>query len=196
MALSVHPDTVFLSAPDAIQSRHDLERLYRDPDPFKDEKNPNSAKRRDFLISEIPSGPYQRTLDIGCGNGFITRALPGDAVVGLDIAAAAVEAAKQHPQNNVSRLSFRQGTLFHLEALLADNGPFDLVVLSNILYPQYIGFAKAFVYQQVDAILAQGGTLVCCHDDALYRARFPYLMLREQFFVYEGKTLRLEVYHK
>jgi ubiquinone/menaquinone biosynthesis C-methylase UbiE len=41
------------------------------------------ADERDELMSVIESLPGKRTLDVGCGTGFVTTRLPGE-VVGLD----------------------------------------------------------------------------------------------------------------
>lgn len=174
-----------------MQSHHELDEWHRDDDPWGYESSQDDRLRKAILLSELPQRHYRNVLDIGCGQGFLTRDLPGDAVTGIDISGEAIQKA-QKLQND--RLSFRQASLFELTSTVA--GPFDLVVITGVLYPQYIGRALNLVYHIVDGMLADDGLLVSVHIDAWYQARFPYLMLKEHFYAYREYTHRLEVYVK
>lgn len=175
----------------ALQALEELEAWHRTADPWQYESHPDDAKRRDILLSELPRIAYARTLDVGCGQGFVTRALPGRSVLGIDISAEAVARAEA---DRDGRIRYLQCGLF--DAARALEGSFDLVVITGVLYPQYIGNALQVVYRVVDRLLADGGVLASVHIDAWYRARFPYLMLREHRYAYREHVHRLEIYAK
>ncbi|GKS58992.1 hypothetical protein YTPLAS18_25190 [Nitrospira sp.] len=174
-----------------MQSFEDLEHWYHQADPWGYESNPDDHKRVEMLLSELPSGRYRRVLDIGCGEGFVTRKLPGEEVVGIDVSRSAVDRARQHESH---RLKFMQCSLF--DAATLPGVPFDLVIITGVLYDQYIGRSLPMIYRIVDDLLADDGILVSIHIDTWYRARFPYLMLKECFYPYREYVHRLEVYGK
>ena len=174
-----------------MQNLEDLERWYSQVDPWGYESNPDDRKRVEMLLSELPCGPYRRVLDIGCGEGFVTRKLPGDKVLGIDVSKAAVDRARL---NESDRLKFMQCSLFDAASL--PGAPFDLVIITGVLYDQYIGRSLPVIYRIVDDLLADDGILVSIHIDAWYRARFPYLMLKECVYPYREYVHRLEVYGK
>ena len=77
-----------------------------------------------------------------------------------------------------------------------DIGEFDLVIITDVMYPQYIGNSLNLIYLIIDKILRKRGTLISVHINEWYKARFPYLLLREYFYNYREYTHRLEVYVK
>jgi predicted TPR repeat methyltransferase len=174
-----------------LQPLQELEAWHRAPDPWQYESHPDDARRREILLSELPRIDYARVLDIGCGQGFVTRSLPGRSVLGIDISAEAVARAAT---SGDERVKYLQCGL--LDAWRRIEGRFDLVVITGVLYPQYIGNALQVVYRVVDRLLADGGVLASVHIDAWYRARFPYLMLREHRYAYREYVHRLEIYAK
>jgi len=147
--------------------------------------------RKSVLLSELPQRGYQNTLDIGCGQGFVTRDLPGEHILGVDISDEAINRARSIQD---SRLEFKQLSLFELTNEL--DMQFDLIVITGVLYSQYIGRAHNLVYHVIDSILADNGILVSVHIDSWYSARFPYLMLKQHYYPYREYTHRLEVYVK
>ena len=174
-----------------IQSSDDLDKWYGQADPWGYESNPDDLKRKALLLSELPVKDYQRVLDIGCGHGFITRDLPGREVIGVDISSQAVLQAARFAS---TRHRFQQASLFELPALF--DRPFDLVVVTGVIYPQYIGHALSAAYAAIDRLLAVEGILVSVHIDQWYRARFPMLRLKELYYPYREYTHRLEIYVK
>jgi predicted TPR repeat methyltransferase len=174
-----------------MQTSNEIEDWYKQHDPWGYESNPADARRRSILLSELPSGRYQRVLDIGCGEGFMTQSLPGNEVLGIDVSARAIERARRLEDQH---LKFAQCSIFDAEKL--GDLPFDLIVMTGVLYEQYIGRALPLVYRILDQLLADDGVLISVHIDAWYRARFPYLLLHEHFYPYREYTHRLEIYVK
>ena len=177
-----------MSAP--LQSPDELDRWYGTADPWRYEENPDDARRRDVLLSELPERPYRSVLDIGCGEGFITRRLPGERILAVDLSEAAILRARERPD---PRIEFRRGDIFGIVELAAGER-FDLVVITGVLYPQYIGAAHSLVYHLVDQVLAPGGVLASVHIDEWYRARFPFLLLDSFVYPYREHLHRIEVY--
>lgn len=123
-----------------IQSVKDIDNWYRSDDPWNYENSLDDQKRTDILIHDQS---YEHVLDIGCGHGFITRNLPGKKIVGVDISALAIKQAKKlgKSKNSQTKIQYIQGDLFSLTTQLPNN-KFDLIVITGVLYPQYIGHSQ------------------------------------------------------
>jgi SAM-dependent methyltransferase len=81
------------------------------------------------LRARIPEG--QRVLDLGCGSGHLLAALKPSRGVGVDIAAPSVEEARRlHRGEN---LYFFEGELEDRRLLAQTGGPFDAIVLVNVV---------------------------------------------------------------
>lgn len=174
-----------------LQPLEELEKWHAADDPWGYETNPDDQKRKDVLLSEIPRKDYRRVLDIGCGQGFVTRDLPGKEVLGIDISREAIKKARAF---KTKRIKFLCSSLFDLNRTLHEQ--YDLVIITGVLYPQYIGNSLNLAYSIIDKLLADNGILVSVHIDAWYTARFPYLRLNDYYYAYREHTHRLEVYEK
>jgi 2-polyprenyl-3-methyl-5-hydroxy-6-metoxy-1,4-benzoquinol methylase len=175
----------------SIQPITDLETWHKKEDPWGYENHPDDLKRKNILISEIPKKEYGRVLDIGCGQGFITRFLPGAEILGMDISHAAIHHARKYEN---ARLKFHQGSLFDLSQDQEES--YDLIVITGVLYPQYIGNSLTLVYRIIDRILRPNGILASVHIDAWYKARFPYPLLKSITYDYREYIHWLEIYGK
>ncbi|MEH2183076.1 glycosyltransferase [Nostoc sp.] len=158
---------------------------------WQDETMPENKIYKELILSEIPENNYKNVLHIGCGHGFITKDLAGEKVLGVDILSNAINKAKADENNG---LEFIQSCL--LELVHKTQGNYDLIVITGVLYSQYIGKSHNFIYSLLDKLIIDNGILICCHIDEWYKARFPYLMLDYSLFQYRQHTQRLEVYVK
>ncbi len=86
------------------------------------------------------------------------------------------------------------GSLFDLPDLHLP--PMDLIVITGVLYPQYIAKSIRLVYVLIDQLLKPGGVLVCSHILDWYQSRFPYLTVSREYFPYRDFSQILEVYTK
>jgi 2-polyprenyl-3-methyl-5-hydroxy-6-metoxy-1,4-benzoquinol methylase len=179
-----------------LQPLEELEKFYNADDPWGYETNLDDLKRKNIILSEIPDRHYKNVLDIGCGHGFITRELPSNKIMGVDISANAIAQAKlnQNKEKNPKDIDFIQSSIFELNSHISES--YDLIVITGVLYSQYIGEGKSLVYKIVDELLADDGILVCSHINDWYCLRFPYLMVENHYFDYREYTQCLEVYVK
>lgn len=85
------------------------------------------------IMALLPDRRFRSALDLGCGLGLLSQHLAGrcDAVLGIDVAAAAVGHARTRAAG-IPNLCFEQGDLLHLPQEL--DGRFDLVVVADTLY--------------------------------------------------------------
>jgi len=175
-----------------LQSKEELESWYQKEDPWDYEKNPDDLARRTILLSAIPKKKYRNVLDIGCGNGFITNYLPGEKIIGVDISSKAVQFAKKNAPSHIEYFPY---SIFDLPFLKWENS-FDLIVITGVLYPQYIGNSEKLVYSIIDDLLLPNGILVSCHIEEWYHSRFPYISLHREYYSYRDYVHLLEVYLK
>ncbi len=174
-----------------IQSKSELDEWYKSPDPWAYANDGEDSKRKQILLTEIPDLPYKTVLDIGCGNGFITTDLPGENIKGVDLSDKAVEFANTN--NTKSNISYEAANIFDL---VNWDRKFDLIVITGVLYPQYIGASSKLIYLIIDKLLNENGILVSVHINEWYTCRFPYNLVRERVYPYREYLHRLEVYQK
>lgn len=174
-----------------VQDKQELDDFYSTADPWGYYNNPHDATRKERILAALPQLEYESALDIGSGNGFITNSLPARQVIGLEFSEKAVVWANEHAAPHVKYIN---GSVFDLPDL--DFPPMDLVVITGVLYPQYIGKSVRLVYTLIDQILKPGGVLLCSHIYEWYQSRFPYLTVSREYFAYREYSQVLEVYVK
>ncbi|MCC5613935.1 class I SAM-dependent methyltransferase [Nostoc sp. CHAB 5836] len=174
-----------------LQTIKEIDIFYDQFDPWQYETTPDDNKRKEIILSEIPHRDYKNVLDIGSGHGFITRDLPGENVLGVDISFNAIHQAKTY---ETSKLKFIQSSIFDIPQKTKEK--YDLIVITGVLYSQYIGKSHNLIYLLLDQLIVDNGILICSHIDEWYKARFPYLMLEYYLFEYRQYTQRLEIYIK
>lgn len=176
-----------------LEPLESIERHWEDPDPWAYDSTPDDEVRAARLLTHLPERRYARTLDIGCGNGFVTLRLPGDEVIGTDISERAVGWARERAaaREDAGRFRFEAASIFDLAG--RGLGRFDLVVVTGVLYEPYIGRAFSLVRLIVDDLLADGGVLASVHIDDWFPHRFPYTTLRISIDRYREYHHRLEV---
>ncbi|MFL9829082.1 class I SAM-dependent methyltransferase [Rhodoplanes sp. SY1] len=178
---------------DLIQPLQELNDFYSVADPWNYQGTPDDTRRLAELRSLLPQRMFSSALDIGCGNGFVTVTLPASTIVGIDVSEAAIGWAQRRvaSRSSANSISFLTLSIFELDQL--PQAGFDLVCITGVLYPQYIGKAHALVSLMVDHVLAPSGMLACCHIDDWYKSRLPYTLVDQSVYSYREYTHRLEV---
>ncbi|NUU17291.1 bifunctional PIG-L family deacetylase/class I SAM-dependent methyltransferase [Cellulomonas humilata] len=133
---------------DATYDRHD--------DPWGYADRWYEERKRALTLAVLPDARYGRVLEVGCGIGVLTEQLAerADDLLAVDVSAAAVERARERvPGVRVEVADIASGV---------PEGPFDLVVLSEVGY--YLDRPSlARVLGELRGRLAPGGTLLACH---------------------------------
>lgn len=103
------------------QSKQELEHWYQSEDPWAYKTTPDDASRKEKIINILREfGPYNRALDIGAGEGYVTESIPAEKIHAIEISDLA---ASRFP-SNVMRV-------------LEPDSKYDLVMTTGTLYSQY-----------------------------------------------------------
>jgi SAM-dependent methyltransferase len=179
--------------PAGVQPRRELEDFYVEDDPWGYLSHPGDAARVARLLAALPPLDYERTLDLGCGNGFVTACLPGHELVGVDLSERAIEhATRRVPSTPGRRVSFVASSLFDLSA--AEIGTFDLIVVTGLLYPQYIGESFSLVAEILRMLLRPDGIVASVHIDEWSAYELPLTRLFVSLDRYREFFHRLEIF--
>ena len=179
-----------------LQTRSELDNFYKVADPWGYCQHADDARRRNELLAILPRREWGRVLDIGCGNGFITLSLPGREIVGVDLSTEAVRWAREAAakQADQERFRFEVGSL--LDPELVNLGHFDLVVVTGVLYQQYVGKAWAFVRWVLDQLTREGSIIASCHIREWIRMRLSYSLIDVTMYPYRAYTHQLEIFRR
>jgi len=102
-----------------MQTKEELEKWYKTPDPWAYQSTQDDQYRKDQILNMLPR-KYTRALDIGCGEGFVTRDLPAIDIHGIELSDLAA-----------SRLPW------NIRRIHVPEGMYDLVMTTGTLYAQY-----------------------------------------------------------
>lgn len=162
--------------------REEYESRWRSGDPWSGSALEGAhASRKNRLQAEaIGDRRYRRTLEVACGNGNLTAALAAvsDAVLSIDISAAALASARMAcPQ--LDSVSFEEADAVPFDYVA--RGPWDLITVVESIYSfgwLYPLFDVAWMATQMAASLAPQGRLLLTNTygsekDHLLR---PYLI--------------------
>jgi predicted TPR repeat methyltransferase len=105
-----------------MQTKTQLEQWYKEKDPWDYFNNSEDKARRQKLREALdPYGSFNKALDVGAGEGFITRILPAEEIYFQELSDTASE---RHPKN-------------HTRVYFGTDKKFDLVVATGVFYEQY-----------------------------------------------------------
>jgi SAM-dependent methyltransferase len=137
-----------------------FERIYLDHhDPWRYASSAHEHAKYDRTLAVLGARRYGRALELGCSIGVFTARLAGrcDAVVALEPSPTALARARE-----------RLKAVPNIELLNASapeslpDGPFDLVVCSEVLY--YLGERLLLeTLRELERRIAPGGVLVAVH---------------------------------
>ena len=110
-----------------MQSFASIQAEYQRLDPWGYKSNPDDQKRKRYIMAALMMAtqgrPYEYALDIGCGEGFITRDLPARYIYGYDCSKTAMSRLPEHVRQ------IDNGML---------TGKYDLVITTGTLYHHYM----------------------------------------------------------
>jgi SAM-dependent methyltransferase len=135
-----------------------FEDKYRnDIDPWQFRSSDYEREKYQATIAALSRPRYGRALEVGCSIGVFTRLLAPrcDTLVAIDASATAIAAAQE---NAPAQVTFEVGTL----PKDFPPGPFDLIILSEVLYYFVEADLQRLAGRCLDA-LAPGGEMIACH---------------------------------
>lgn len=109
-----------------------FEALYRDQgDPWNFETSAYERAKYDHTLASLPASHFASALEVGCSNGVLTERLAPhcDRLLAVDVSSTALAAAQ-------ARCAGSPQVRFEERRLPGDApaGPFDLVLLSEVIY--------------------------------------------------------------
>lgn len=130
-----------------------------DPDPWHFAESDYERDKYDATIAGLPRERYDKALEVGCSIGVFTRRLSArcNALLAIDAAPAALRQAR-------CRCSDLDHTRFDVMRVPGDwpSGPFDLIVLSEIVYYLDRADVRRLATRVLEAI-APAGDIVLVH---------------------------------
>lgn len=160
-----------------MQGKEELERFYEKYDPWGYETNMDDIERRQKIINLLGDTQYDRVLDIGCGHGFVTKAINGKCLEGLEIS----DNAARHLPETIKRV-------------YQPEGYYDLICATGIMYKQYAHdtfYSWLINHSQKDILVAGIKDWLIDYN---YKSRiigqieFPYREYTQQVTLYRRLT--------
>lgn len=102
-----------------MQSQAELDIFYLNNDPWGFANNPEDLKRKLEILAQI-KWRYKRALDLGCGEGWITKDINADEIHGYELSTLA---ARRCPEN--------------VHIITQPFGKYDLILACGIMYKHY-----------------------------------------------------------
>lgn len=158
------------------QTKEDLETWYFNKDPWGYTTNEDDKIRKQKILDALnPHAPFERALDIGCGEGFITQDLPARFKEGIEISDTA---AKRLPDQ--------------VKRVINPTGEYDLIICTGMLYNQYDHHT---FLSWMRSHIAPGGIILTCNIQDWEINTLPSeYQTHEVEFSYRTYTQKLRVY--
>lgn len=121
------------AAAPSLRSKEEWERWYATPDPWQSDGSEKDRVRTQAILDRLKFAHFAHFLDVGCGEGRLTKALSTlcDHSLAVDIAENALDRARARYHD----IEFQQGDLLDVIARPEVAGtPFDFVSVSEVLY--------------------------------------------------------------
>jgi SAM-dependent methyltransferase len=132
-------------------------------DPWGYEENPDDLLRKEYFSNFLPKENFSRVLDIGVGTGFVTRDLDFEHFIGIDISPTAVKFLNNYFENSGKKETHKVFQKSILDSDFADIGVFDLVIITGVLYPHYLGENRSVVADNLSKVTNMGSIVILVH---------------------------------
>lgn len=126
-----------------------------DKDPFGAKDSKYEISKQNRLLELIARQEYRLSLDVGCGNGLLSRRIAAhcEHIIGIDFSSRAVQLAQQNC-TGVPNMTLDVADIRNYES----SQRFDLIICSEVLY--YLqGQALAAVVEKLHRISTPGARL-------------------------------------
>tara|TARA_B100002019_G_C21244301_1_gene587432 strand:- start:1263 stop:1778 length:516 start_codon:yes stop_codon:yes gene_type:complete len=161
------------------ETKQKLEKFYEKQDPWGFETHPDDAKRKEIIIEKaihfckkrMGKKVYDKALELGAGEGWITKDLPAKNVYGYEIS----DVAKSRWPSNVMEFD--------------EKIKYDLIIAPGVLYPQYdyMSFIDLIKKHSCGIVITINilNWEINPLTGQIYDLEFPYREYIEKFRVYD-----------
>lgn len=154
-------------------NKEQLEQFYTQEDPWEYKTNTDDEKRKQIILEHLK--PAKRALDIGAGEGWITKDLPADSIEAIELSD---NAASRFPKN-VKRITEPEGN-------------YDLITACGVMYSEYDNdlFHKWILDHASGQVLTCNikGLEINYLPDPIFEMEFPYREYIEVLRIYDFAT--------
>lgn len=164
----------------------ELEAVYNKADPWNYKTHPADAFRKEKILKMLNHfGPYEKALDIACGEGWITQDIPAKEIFGYEVSRQAILRWPKHIKHFGDCQLEERFDLVLITGALYENYQYEkLIEIANHVATKYIVTCNIADREYKEAIDNIKG-------DLIYFKHFPYHRSETEQF-----TQRLRVYRK
>lgn len=102
------------------RNKEKLEKFYKNEDPWGYKTNKDDEYRKKKIIDAIGNRKFKKALDIGCGEGWITKDLPAENIYGYELSDFATSRFPENVQRVINPVE-----------------KYDLIIATGVMYKQY-----------------------------------------------------------
>jgi SAM-dependent methyltransferase len=151
-------------------------------------------------LESLKIEPHYKILDAGCGPGallpFFAAKLNSDGlIIGLDASESHLELAKQTVESNNLQNSVQLTLSDLFEDLLFENNFFDLIWISDVLFPDGFGDEILVIIQKLKSKLKHGGKIAIFYSNWLRMQLLPGYTILEHFISIANEKRRSKTYN-
>ncbi len=124
--------------------------------------------------------------------------MPFAEFVGLDISETAVNYLNNYFIENGKDETHKGITMSLLDPHIESLGTFDLIILTGVLYPHYLGENRVIVNENIKKILRENGTVIAVHiaEWTPFKLDENFVEIDRWFYPYRNFTHELIVMRK
>lgn len=164
-------------------------------DPWGYESNPDDILRKQYFLNYLPNMKFSRVLDIGVGTGFVTRDLDFESFIGVDISATAVNFLNEYFVKNGKNETHKAIKKSVLDSDIMELGIFDLVIMTGVLYPHYLGENRRLVNENLLKVTQRNSFVILVHisDWKPYTLDSNFVEIDKWFYPYRSFLHQISV---
>lgn len=151
-------------------TKEQLEKWHETPDAWGYKTNADDEKRKQIILEHLK--PAKRALDIGAGEGWITKDLPAENIEAIELSD---NAASRFPEN--------------IKRITEPEGDYDLITACGVMYTEYDNdlFHKWILDHASGQVLTCNikGLEINHLPDPIFEMEFPYREYIEVLRIYD-----------
>lgn len=157
-----------------MDRNNEIEQWYEKEDPWQYQTTEDDQVRKEIILTSLPDFEYKRALDIGCGEGWITKDLPAKNIFGIEMSN---NATQRFPKN--------------VNSIDKPEGKYDLIIATGVLYGHYdYKTIYKWIQESASKIVLVSGIKEWEIDlppfgKQIYETAFPYRGMTQHLTIYD-----------